>query len=133
MMQEGADSAPGPVFVLDDDPSVRKALARLFKSAGFSVETFGSAVEFMASGRHREGGCLVIDVHMPCVNGFELRSKLLSIGVNTPVVFITAHDTEQARARAMESGAAAYFAKPFDSEELLATVSEKMRGKGAGK
>ena len=126
MMKTGADFAPGPVFVLDDDPSVRKALARLFKSADISVETFCSAEEFLASGRHGEAVCLVIDVHMPGMNGFELARKLLSMGVNPRTVFITGQDTESVRAKALECGAAAYLAKPFDNDILLRSVREAM-------
>jgi FixJ family two-component response regulator len=127
-MQEGAGSAPNSVFVLDDDPSVRKALHRLFRSYGFSVVTFCSAAEFLASGE--SPGCLVLDVRMPGMNGFDLQRKLVSIGVDLPAVFITGQDTENTRAQALSCGARAYFVKPFENDELLKSVREALDSVG---
>jgi two-component system, LuxR family, response regulator FixJ len=121
-MQDVQEPPSHNVFVIDDDPSVRKALHRLFRSSGFSVETFDSATAFLASETPKAGGCLVVDIHMPGMNGFEFRKKLLSLGVDLPTVFITGQDTENTRTVADQCKAAAYFAKPFDSDQLLQSV-----------
>jgi FixJ family two-component response regulator len=123
-MQEGAGSAPNSVFVLDDDPSVRKALNRLFRSSGFSVETFGSAAEFLASGK--SPGCLVLDVRMPGMDGPELQRKLKSAGSAMPIIFITAVHDDNIHEKVMASGAKAYFTKPFDNDQLLQSVREAL-------
>jgi FixJ family two-component response regulator len=111
------------IYIVDDDASVRKALARLFKASGLPVETFGSAVEFLES--HKEGPscCLVLDVRMPGMTGLDLQKKLTARGSNLPVIFITAHDDENARKQAMENGAAAWLMKPVNEDELLAAVA----------
>jgi two-component system response regulator FixJ len=124
MLQEVPNVAPRHIFAIDDDPSVRKALQRLFKSSGFSVEIFGSAAEFLESGRQKKAGCLVIDIHMPNMNGFELLRKLAVTGTHLPAVVITGQDTESTRAQARECGAAAYFVKPFDNDQLVRSVRE---------
>jgi FixJ family two-component response regulator len=111
------------VFVVDDDASVRKALARLFKASGLPVETFGSAAEFLESYKEGPSCCLVLDVRMPGMTGMDLQKKLKARKSILPVIFITAHDDENARKQAMENGAAAWFMKPVNEEDLLAAVA----------
>ncbi|OGJ87754.1 MAG: hypothetical protein A2268_02450 [Candidatus Raymondbacteria bacterium RifOxyA12_full_50_37] len=121
------------VFVVDDDPSVRKALYRLFKSAGYAVETYCSAAEFIGSGKIKSPGCAIIDIHMPSMNGLELQDTLKSAGSALPVIFITALHDENIHARAMANGAKAYFTKPFESDQLLKSVREAIEEIGARK
>ena len=112
------------VCIVDDDSSVRKALKRLMRSVGLAVETFGSAEEYLAHDAGRQVDCLILDIRMPGLSGLDLQQRLDAAGFSTPIIFITAHDDEESRARALTHGAFAYFEKPFDDEELLEKVFE---------
>ena len=107
------------VMIVDDDESVRRAARRLIKSFGFAVETFASAEDFLTSGRLPRTACLVLDVHMPGLNGLELQSRLISEGCQIPIVFITAYNDENAREQALRAGAIGYLVKPFEEADLL--------------
>jgi FixJ family two-component response regulator len=111
-----------PIFVVDDDGSVRTALSRLLKACGFAVKTFGSAEDFLDSGFVRHTGVLILDVRMAGMSGLELQQRLSEMGSDMPVIFITAQDDIQARTKAMEAGAAAFLQKPFEEQHLLAAV-----------
>lgn len=108
--------------MVDDDAEVRVALTRLVASAGFAVETFASCAEFMCSVENHEPDCLLLDLHMPGMSGFELQAALAAAHPAVPVLVITGHDTPDARARALALGAKAYLCKPVDDEELLAAI-----------
>jgi FixJ family two-component response regulator len=110
------------IFVVDDDLSVRKALKRLLSSAGFKVETFGSAEELLTSGRQELPDVFVIDVRMPGLSGLDLQKALTASGSRIPVIFITAYRDDQARTLAKEAGAVAFLQKPFDDRALLEAV-----------
>lgn len=112
------------VFIVDDDESVRRALARLIRSAGFEARVFASAEEFLDEGCQNIPGCLILDVRMPGTNGLELQERLIASGSEMPVVFITAHEDTEARERAMKTGAVAYIQKPFNDEVLLDAVNK---------
>jgi FixJ family two-component response regulator len=120
--------APPLLAVVDDDADVRIALMRLVSSAGFAVESFATGTEFLLSIEHHQPDCVVLDVHMPGMSGFEVQSALARDGREIPVVMITGHDTADARHRARELGASAYLAKPVDHEALLAAIEGAMRG-----
>ena len=107
------------VFILDDDASVRKALKRLIKVAGFKAKTFGSAREFIDSGHYQSAGILVLDVRMPGMNGLELQKYLTDSASDMPIIFITAHEDIQARRKALEAGAIDFIKKPFEDQTLL--------------
>lgn len=114
---------PALVTVVDDDFSVRESLKSLIRSAGLSVRVFASAEQFLESGNVGETACLILDVQMPGLSGTELHRNLLSNGFKVPVIFITAHASDQeARARALSDGALAYLIKPFEEDELLDAV-----------
>jgi FixJ family two-component response regulator len=115
-------SPPPTVFVVDDDPSVRKSLARLLRSAGFAVETWASAREFLESNRLPGPGCLVLDVQMPGLNGLELQEKLEGTDRNLPIVFITGHGDIPTSVKAMKAGAVDFLPKPFQDEDLLRAI-----------
>jgi FixJ family two-component response regulator len=118
------------IFVVDDDHSVRDSLARLIRSVGFSVQVFGSAEEFLSASQGRQGDCLILDVRMPGMNGLELQRELAASGSHLPVVFITAHGSdEQVRTRAFGNGAVAYLLKPLREEEVLKAIDEALRSK----
>ncbi len=107
------------VFIVDDDPSVRGGLSRLFKSVGLAVETFSSAAEFLERGRGEEPACLVLDVRLPESSGLDLQAELAKAGVAIPIVFITGHGSVPISVRAMKAGAADFLEKPVDEQELL--------------
>jgi FixJ family two-component response regulator len=110
------------VAVIEDDEAYRVAVQRLVKSAGFSVQSFASAEDFLNSGRQRETGCLITDIRMPGMSGLDLQSKLNSDHCPIPTIFITAHSDEKMRLQAMRGGAVKFLPKPFDGETLLEAV-----------
>jgi FixJ family two-component response regulator len=109
------------VFVVDDDPSVRRSTERLLRSAGLKVQTFGSAREFL---RHQPEGpsCLVLDVRMPGLSGMDLQRELAQSGINIPIIFITAHGDIPTTVRAMKAGAVEFLTKPFRGRSLVDAV-----------
>jgi FixJ family two-component response regulator len=110
------------VFAIDDNPSVRKALARLLKSAGFRVEAFASADEFLRHPLPANPACLVLDVRMPGLSGLDLQRVFAERNINLPIVFITGHGDIPMTVRAMKAGAVDFLAKPFNDADLLAAV-----------
>jgi len=112
------------VFVIDDDPSVRKSLSRLLRSVGHLVETFSSAEEFLAR-EHFDGiGCILLDVQMPGLSGMDLQAELSKAETSMPIVFITGHGDIPMSVEAMRKGAVHFLSKPFDDNDLLAAVRE---------
>jgi FixJ family two-component response regulator len=111
------------IAVIDDDASVRRAVQRLLQSAGFTVETFATAREFLDADDWAQTACLVLDIHLPGMSGFELAEYLAVSGVPIPIVFITALDDVSTRARAKRAGAVGYLRKPFDQGTLIEAIS----------
>jgi FixJ family two-component response regulator len=108
------------ISVVDDDHSVRESLARLIRSVGFGVQVFGSAEEFLSAGQGRQGDCLILDIRMPGMNGLELQHELSVSNRDLPVIFITAHGSdEEVRTRALGAGAVDYLLKPLREDEVL--------------
>jgi FixJ family two-component response regulator len=112
------------VAIVDDDASVRKALARLLNAFAISTEAFGSGQEFLDSLTADQPGCLVIDQHMPEMTGLELQAQLRRIGRNIPTIIITAHDQPGLRERCQSAGARAYLLKPLNQTYFLAAINE---------
>ena len=112
------------VYVVDDDPSVRKAIARLFRSVGLDVETFETARAFLDHERLDVPGCLVLDVQMPGLSGIELQEELGAHHVDLPIVFLTGHGDIPMTVKAMKAGAADFLPKPVSDERLLEIVSQ---------
>ena len=110
------------ISIVDDDSSVRAAAVRLFQSLGFSAHAFASAKEFLSSPRLNETSCLIADIQMPGMSGFELQEYLVGHGYSTPIIFITAFPEDRARDRVMRAGAVGFFGKPFDEPRLLECV-----------
>jgi len=114
--------------VVDDDADVRMALTRLVASAGFAVETFASGAEFLRSIEDHEPDCLVLDLHMPEMSGFDVQGALALSHAAVPVIVITGHDTPESRSRALRLGARDYLCKPVDDEVLLAAIGSAIGG-----
>ena len=110
------------VFVVDDDVSVRESLELLIGSAGWRVETFASAQEFLAQPRSTAPCCLVLDVSLPDLNGLELQERIAQERSELPIVFITGHGDVPMTVRAMKAGAIEFLTKPFNDEVLLRAV-----------
>jgi FixJ family two-component response regulator len=110
------------VGVVDDDASIRCSLARVFRGNGIRVETFRSAEEYLERTVPGEPQCIVLDVHLGALSGFDLQDRLLSNGAAPPIIFITAHDDIPATRLAPRGGAAGYLRKPFDTDALVALV-----------
>ena len=114
------------ISVIDDDPSVRTATARLLRSMGFSVHAFASAQEFLSSPQLSETSCVIADVQMPGMTGVELQDYLIANGHTTPIIFITAFPQERVRQRAMKAGAIDFLSKPFDEPQFLQCVERAL-------
>jgi len=110
------------IAIIEDDPSMCTALERLLRAAGFQVVGFPSAEEFLARSGQERFCCLVLDIHLGGMTGFDLHEQLTAAGAAVPVIFITAHDDVPTRERARKAGAVAYLRKPFDREELLRAI-----------
>jgi FixJ family two-component response regulator len=113
------------VAVIDDDESVRKALRRVFRSAGFAVATYGSAEEYLAA-RDRSADCLILDVRLPGMSGLELQRLLTASGHDLAIVMMTAHEDQGVRGAALGAGAVDFIAKPFARDRLLDAVAKAM-------
>ncbi|EFK09807.1 putative Transcriptional regulatory protein FixJ [delta proteobacterium NaphS2] len=111
------------VYVVDDDPSVRRALERLLRSTGHEARTFASALDFIDYEHPDVPGCLVLDVRMPKLNGLDLQDLLIKKGNSIPVIFITGHGTVPDSVRALKGGAVDFLQKPFEDGDLLEAVS----------
>ena len=116
------------ISVVDDDASMRESLTSLLRSHGFAVRTFASAEEFLQSGQAPATRCLLLDVRMPGMSGLELQERLGGERRRTPIIFLTAHGDEQARARALEAGAVDFLSKPFSEGALLEAVRAALGG-----
>ena len=116
------------IAIVDDDDSVRRALARLLTASGYQVRTFSSATEFLNEGFATDAspGCLLIDVRMPELGGLELQSALMNAGTQASIVFMTGHGDVQTGVRAMKSGAVDFLLKPFTDDELLDAVGRAL-------
>ena len=111
------------IAVVDDEACVSKALKRLLRTEGFRAETFASGAAFLNWLQSETPDCVVLDLHLPQMDGFAVQARLAQQGVRVPVIVITGRDSLQARQRAMAAGAAAYLAKPLKDEALLEAIA----------
>jgi len=111
------------VFVVDDDPLMRGALSSLFRSIGLQVKAFASASELLQYPLPAVPSCLVLDVRMPRISGFDLQNELDRLGIRMPIIFITGHGDIPMSVKAMKSGAVDFLTKPFRDQEMLDAVS----------
>jgi two-component system response regulator FixJ len=114
------------IAVVDDDDSVRKALRRMLATAGYAVETFPSAAEYVARRSPTPIDCLVLDIRMPAVTGLDLQRYLTRISPAPPIVMITGHGSAAVRERALADGAVAVLDKPFSDDALLAAIDRAL-------
>jgi FixJ family two-component response regulator len=110
------------VFIVDDDPSIREALVSLIRSAGLRAAAFASGADFLSAARTEFSACLVVDVRLPLMGGFDLQRRLAALGWGIPVIFITGHGDIPMSVRAMKAGAFDFLTKPFRDEDLLASI-----------
>ena len=110
------------IAVVDDDESLRRSVGNFLRSAGFRVETFASAEDFLRSARREGTGCLVLDLQMTGMSGLDLLRHLAAANVRVPAVILTAHGDETMRQRCLGAGAVAFLDKPFHAEALLDAV-----------
>ncbi|MGK0566746.1 response regulator transcription factor [Bordetella bronchiseptica] len=114
--------AAGIVYIVDDDSSVRAALADLLASVGLRALTFGSTGEFLAQAMEDAPGCLVLDVRMPGQSGMDFHRRMAGLEINLPVIFITGHGDIAMGVQAMKNGAIEFLAKPFREQDLLDAI-----------
>jgi FixJ family two-component response regulator len=118
------------ISIVDDDISIRKSLDRLIRSAGLKVLVFASAEEFLNSAQPRKADCLILDIQLPGMSGIELLHYLKTQKYKVPIIFITAHGSdEDARSEAASHWTVAYLIKPFSGEELLDAVNTALKWK----
>lgn len=110
------------ITIVDDDVSVARALRRLIGSAGYLVETFASGEEFLGSMPSPRTACLVLDIYLDGMNGFELQEQMKADRLAIPIIFMTAHDDAATRERIRRSDTAGYLVKPFDGQVLLNVI-----------
>jgi len=119
------------IIIVEDDSSVNLAVSRLLEAAGFDVRSFTSAGALLSDAHAHDADCLVLDVHLPDMNGFDLQRKLVATGFSAPVVVITAHDEPETRDQCIDAGACAYLRKPLEDRLLLNAISAAMRAHSA--
>jgi FixJ family two-component response regulator len=113
---------PRRISVVDDDASIREALKSLMRAVQFSVDAFASAEEFLASERVNDAACLILDIYLPGMSGFELQKLMNFERRGIPIIFITAHADESSRQRALQCGAIAFLSKPVRRETLFQAI-----------
>lgn len=115
--------ARGHITIIDDDPDVRKGLARLMSVTGYTTEVYPSAEAFLLNRtRWKRPGCLLLDVHMPGIDGLVLQQRIMCQSQPLPIIFLTGHGNIPMSVRAMKAGAVDFLLKPFDPETLLKAV-----------
>ena len=112
------------IAIVDDDLSVREGLSSLIRSAGWRVETFASAQEFLARRGADAPSCLVLDLQLPGLSGLDLQKRMAEVAMDIPIVFLTGHGNIPSSVQAMKAGAVEFLTKPFDDEELLHAIQE---------
>lgn len=114
------------VAIVDDDVSFREGVSSLVRAAGWRVETFASAEEFLARPRADPPSCLLLDLQLPDLNGLDLQKRIAEGDLAVPIVFISGHGDIPATVRAMKAGAVEFLTKPFDKEQLFCAIAEAM-------
>ena len=128
-MNDNNKMKPNPLIaVVDDDNSLRQSTQLLLRSAGYRAEVFASAREFLDSPRIDETACLLLDVRMPGMDGLELQRFLNEAQRQIPIIFITAHATDNAEQRARKAGAVDFLRKPVNEEKLLSAIQTALKG-----
>jgi FixJ family two-component response regulator len=115
------------ISIVDDDDSLRGSLENLIRSAGLRAQGFSSAEAFLGSNKMQEAACLILDVRMPGMSGFDLQRQLAAVASHLPIIFISAHADDDPQAQALAAGAVAFLYKPFYEEELLNAINAALK------
>ena len=115
------------IAIVDDDQWIRKSLKRLLKSAGYQSEAFISAEHYLVARNQKDIGCVILDIGLPGMNGFELERFLAAEHNRPPIVFVSAHDEPEVRDEAAHVGAVAFLGKPFDDNALLDAIDTALK------
>jgi FixJ family two-component response regulator len=115
------------IAIVDDDPSAREGLETLIRSAGWRVETFVSAQEFLGRPGAEAPSCLILDLQLPGLSGLDLQKRMADVGLEIPIVFLTGHGNIPASVQAMKAGAVEFLTKPFDEQELVQAIQEAIK------
>jgi len=130
-MIEVAGKAP-LISIIDDDASVRMAIANLVKLLGFDARSFDSADQYLQSPERHETSCIVSDIQLPGSSGLDLQNHLVAQDDRTPIIFITAFPRPEIRKRALDAGAIGFLTKPFDNKVLIHCIEVALQGRRAG-
>ena len=115
------------ISIVDDDTALRNSLDDLIQSIGFRTQGFASAEAFMSSNQARDTACLILDVRMPGMSGLDLQRQMVATNWRIPIIFVTSHANDDARARALKAGAVAFLYKPFREEELVDAIDAALK------
>jgi FixJ family two-component response regulator len=127
LVQKSGAQSRAVVFVVDDEVSVREALESLVRSAGFEVETFASAQDFLDRRKADKPGCLVLDVRLPGLSGLDLQKRIVEANQEIPIIFITGHGDVPTSVQAMKAGAVEFLMKPFSDQALLDAIQQAIK------
>ena len=128
MIERDVDETDSIVIVIDDDLSFRRSTERLIRSVGYSVQSFGTAAEFLRRRIPDVPACVVLDVRLPGLSGLDLQEALPKVGIKIPIIFITAHGDIPMSVQAMKAGAVEFLTKPFRSQDLLDAIELAIAG-----
>ncbi len=120
------------VYIVDDDPSVRRALERLAHAAGFETHGFATGTEFLAADHRARPACVLLDLRLPDMHGLEVQRRLARTDPGLPIVVVTGYGDDLTRREALAAGAVAFMSKPFDDQVLLEAMRRAMAGPPAG-
>ena len=120
------------IYIVDDDESVCRALGVLLATYGFTVDTFTSAEEFFNAVPNSVSGCLILDIHMPGLDGWETLQYLIKSGSSRPVIIISADKNEELNEKALKAGAVGFLQKPFNDKELVDLIKIAVEKTGMG-
>jgi len=118
-------------WIIDDDLSFGRSLRRMLNARGISAEYFGSAQSFLDSVPPAQHGYAIVDIHMPCCDGFGLMTRMRGLKYDMPVIMVTGQADSEARARAMQCGAVGFLQKPFSEESLMELIDKQEAGQSA--
>ena len=123
----GAAPEAALIAIVDDDEWIRKSFERLIKSVGLRAQTFASAEDFLALGNHETIACVILDLKLPGMSGLDLQARLVGEHNLVPIVFVSAHDEQQARSQALQAGAVAFLGKPVNDKALLSAIDMALK------
>jgi two-component system response regulator FixJ len=122
------NSGAGVLYIVDDDPSLRRALERLAQSLGLDARSFATGAEFLAGDHDERPGCVLLDLRLPDMHGLEVQRRLTQTHPDLRVVIITAYGDDLLRREALDEGAVAVLAKPFDDQSLRQAIARALAG-----